>query len=131
MNKMAQNNWISNELSFKRTQKQQWPTKSAYRRLRFFGHGAGLPHIAPAKLALYVSIRKTKKPKGIPQTILINSIHKRLKELNINCLSDARRTAQDRHASRKLIARQSDKIYKIRLLLVEPKNLKLSIDEKV
>ena len=58
------NNWISNEKLYEKTQQQEWSTKIAHRRLRFFGHVARLPNNAPAKLALYESIRKTKKPKG-------------------------------------------------------------------
>ena len=49
-----------------RTRQQQWSTKIAHRRLRFFGHVARLPENAPAKQALYESIRKTKTPRGRP-----------------------------------------------------------------
>ena len=78
------------------------------RRLRFFGHVARLPNNEPAKVALYESIRKTKKPKGKPKTILINVLQKQLKELNINCFSEAIKIAQDRDTWRKLIAGQAD-----------------------
>ena len=46
--------------------------KDSTEKTQIFGHVARLPNNAPAKLALYKSIRKTKKPKGKPQTILIN-----------------------------------------------------------
>ena len=102
------NNWISNENLYERTEQQKWSTKIAHRRFRFFGYVARLPENAPAKPALYESIRKTKKPKGKPQTILINVIKRQLKELNILCFSDAIEIAQNRDTWRKLIAGQAD-----------------------
>ena len=59
-------------------------------------------------VALYESIRKTKKPKGKSQTILINVLQRQLKELNITCFSEAIKIAQDRDTWRKLIAGQAD-----------------------
>ena len=57
--------------------------KDSTQKTQIFGHVARLPNNAPAKPALYESIRKTKEPKGKRQTIVINVLQKQLKELNI------------------------------------------------
>ena len=90
-------NWLSNVDLYAKTKVQPWSKTIAKRRLRFFGHVARLDDKAPAKLALYEAIRKTKHPQGRQKTTLIGTIKKQLEQLGISDFHEAIFTAQDRN----------------------------------
>ena len=75
--------------------------RDSTRKTQILWHVARLPENGPAKQGLQESIRNTKRPRGKPQTTLINTIQKQLKKLNINCFSEAIDLAQDRETWKK------------------------------
>ena len=99
----SKGNWLSNKELYIVTHQTEWSKKIAFRRIRFFGHVARLPEGAPAKIALYESIRETNNPVGRPTTTLLSVIKSQLKELDITDFHTAINKAQDRDTWRSLI----------------------------
>ena len=99
----SKGNWLSNKDLYKLTNQIEWSKKVSHRRLRFFGHVARLPEGAPAKVALYESIRYIKKPVGRPATTLLSTLKSQLKELGFQDFHTAIESAKDREKWRNII----------------------------
>ncbi len=98
---------LTNEEVYSLSKCTEWSHKVKRRRISWFGHLCRLPKGAPAKLALFESLKPCEKPVGRPKTTWIQIIKDQLQEYNIETIEEGYKIAQDRDAFKTLTREQT------------------------